>query len=128
MMPNLEPFYIIFSGPAESPAIREQIKNFSLRHKRILLVCNERLITVAALLSLCGLYVGNDSGVSHLAAAVNDNVVVLYGPTDPFLWRPVGPKVMSISALAPHSSLLSITVNEVYETLMAYRFGARKRA
>ncbi len=36
------------------------------------------------------LYVGNDSGVSHLAAAVGAPVVALFGPTDARVWAPRG--------------------------------------
>ncbi len=45
---------------------------------------------VAALLSHAGLYLGNDSGVSHLAGAVGTRGVVLFGPTRPQQWRPLG--------------------------------------
>ncbi len=39
------------------------------------------------------LYIGNDSGISHLAAAVGAPVLVLFGPTDPAVWAPRGPNV-----------------------------------
>jgi len=48
------------------------------------------LLQVAALLSRADLYVGNDSGVSHLAGAVGARGVVLFGPTRPRQWRPLG--------------------------------------
>jgi ADP-heptose:LPS heptosyltransferase len=48
---------------------------------------------LAAILSRCRLYVGNDSGVSHLAAALGVPVVVIFGPTDPEVWAPRGPVV-----------------------------------
>lgn len=35
-------------------------------------------------------YVGNDSGVSHLAGVVGARGTVLFGPTDPEVWRPLG--------------------------------------
>jgi ADP-heptose:LPS heptosyltransferase len=44
----------------------------------------------AALLSRADMYVGNDSGVSHLAGAVGARGVVLFGPTQPHQWRPLG--------------------------------------
>jgi ADP-heptose:LPS heptosyltransferase len=44
----------------------------------------------AALLSRADLYVGNDSGVSHLAGSVGARGVVLFGPTQPQQWRPLG--------------------------------------
>ena len=36
---------------------------------------------------------GNDSGPSHLAAAMGLQTLVVYGPTDPALYRPLGPRV-----------------------------------
>jgi heptosyltransferase-3 len=54
----------------------------------------ERPLTeVAALLARCDLYVGNDSGPSHLAALTGAPTLALFGPTDPRRWRPLGPRV-----------------------------------
>jgi hypothetical protein len=36
------------------------------------------------------LYIGNDSGITHLAAAVGTPVLALFGPTDPAIWCPAG--------------------------------------
>jgi len=48
---------------------------------------------LGAVLARAGLYVGNDSGISHLAAAWGAPVVTLFGPTDPAQWAPIGPRV-----------------------------------
>jgi len=48
------------------------------------------LMETAVLLASAPLYVGNDSGVSHLAAALRRRGVVLFGPTRPERWRPLG--------------------------------------
>ncbi len=42
------------------------------------------------------LFVGLDSGISHLASYVGVPSVVIYGPTDPVVWRPVGERVHQI--------------------------------
>jgi len=39
------------------------------------------------------LYIGNDSGITHLAAAVGTPVLALFGPSDPECWAPRGPNV-----------------------------------
>jgi ADP-heptose:LPS heptosyltransferase len=52
------------------------------------IVVSLHLRRVAALLSFCRLYVGNDSGLMHLAAAVRTPVVVFFGPTIPHLYLP----------------------------------------
>jgi heptosyltransferase III len=49
-------------------------------------------------LSNCAMYVGNDSGISHLAAAAGARCVVLFGPSDPAMWRPRGENVTVITA------------------------------
>jgi ADP-heptose:LPS heptosyltransferase len=54
------------------------------------------LAQVAALLANSDLYLGNDSGISHLAAAVGVRTVALFGPSDQFRWSPRGPKVSVI--------------------------------
>jgi heptosyltransferase-2 len=51
------------------------------------------LTEVAALLERCGGYVGNDSGISHLAAALGVFTIVIFGPTDPRVWAPLGARV-----------------------------------
>ncbi|MHB8382153.1 MAG: glycosyltransferase family 9 protein [Candidatus Binataceae bacterium] len=48
------------------------------------------LATVAALADLAAGFVGNDSGMSHLAAAAGAPGVAIFGPTDPARWRPLG--------------------------------------
>jgi heptosyltransferase-3 len=53
---------------------------------------------LGAVLARAGLYVGNDSGISHLAAAWGAPVLALFGPTDPAQWAPVGPRVRVVRA------------------------------
>lgn len=45
------------------------------------------------LLRSAGAYIGNDSGVSHLAAWLGLPSVVIFGPSDPARWQPRGPAV-----------------------------------
>ncbi|MBM4261252.1 MAG: glycosyltransferase family 9 protein [Deltaproteobacteria bacterium] len=51
----------------------------------------------AALLAHCESYLGNDSGMSHLAAAVGAPTVALFGPSDPSQWAPRGRAVEALS-------------------------------
>lgn len=48
---------------------------------------------LAAVLEKARLLVGHDSGISHLAAAVNTPVVALFGPSDETVWAPPGKHV-----------------------------------
>ena len=69
------------------------------------------LETLAASLARCRLFIGNDSGVSHLAAAVGAPTVSIFGPTNAKVWRPDGLRVEIMAA--PAGSLEAIGVEEV---------------
>ena len=47
-------------------------------------------------LRTAGHFVGNDSGPAHLAAMIGVPTVVLFGPTSPTVWKPLGPRVRVI--------------------------------
>lgn len=71
------------------------------------------LYELACWLARAGIYIGNDSGVTHLAAAAGTPVVVLFGPTDPRIWAPRGPRVRVVATTAPGWSMEHITLEEV---------------
>jgi heptosyltransferase-3 len=48
---------------------------------------------VLKLLSCASSFIGNDSGITHLAAALGIRTLVVFGPTDPAVYRPIGPAV-----------------------------------
>jgi len=62
-------------------------------------------------LGTCGLFLGHDSGISHLAAACEVPCVLLFGPTEPDLWAPpqAGVRVLR----APEGDLAQVEVAEV---------------
>ena len=80
------------SGPAE----QDRGTLASLGPEEIVLA-DLSLEQVAAVLALADVYVGNDSGITHIAAAVRrpggraTPTVALFGPTDPQIWGPQGP-------------------------------------
>lgn len=51
------------------------------------------LYELACWLALAALYIGNDSGITHLAAAVGTPTLALFGPTNPEIWGPRGAHV-----------------------------------
>jgi ADP-heptose:LPS heptosyltransferase len=60
------------------------------------------LSAAAAVLARCHLYIGNDSGLTHLATAAGSRrVVALFGPTDPRTWAPFSPQVTILTTPAP---------------------------
>jgi len=54
---------------------------------------NRDLALVAAVISMAHLHIGNDSGISHLAGLLASRSIVIFGPSDSLLWKPVGEKV-----------------------------------
>ena len=55
---------------------------------------------VVALLSVAKLYIGNDSGISHISGAMQLPTIAIFGPTNPNTYQPVGSlsKAISLSA------------------------------
>ena len=68
-------------GPAE----RDEVSRWPVDG----IVLDPSLEQLAGLLPSGEAYLGNDSGVSHLAAVSGARGAVLFGPTDPELWRPL---------------------------------------
>lgn len=73
------------------------------------------LRTLGAALARAGLFLGNDSGVAHLAAACGTRTLALFGPTDPGRWAPVGPAVRTLRA--PGCRLADLPVDAVVAQL-----------
>jgi hypothetical protein len=99
---------VVLHGPAEAPrrpnegrSSLAQRRPESLREPRVLHVRDLALAQVAALLRHSTLYLGNDSGISHLAAAVGVRGVVLFGSSDPRTWAPRGGTVQVVHAPEP---------------------------
>ena len=72
------------------------------------------LPTLAGILETAKLFVGNDSGPSHLAAAVGTPTVALFGPTSVKYFSPLGPDVHIIEA----ESIQLITVEHATQVVL----------
>jgi ADP-heptose:LPS heptosyltransferase len=77
---------LIIAGPADEAAAAEV--RAGLRGIPYLLVKDLPITKLAALLSFASLFIGNDSGISHVAAALKRLTIALFGPTDPYVWAP----------------------------------------
>jgi ADP-heptose:LPS heptosyltransferase len=82
---RLSPEFVI--GPAEQDLLPELARRAAVIHRP------HDGVELAALLRSAAAYIGNDSGVSHLAAWTGLPSVVIFGPTDPVRWRPRGSSV-----------------------------------
>jgi ADP-heptose:LPS heptosyltransferase len=79
---------VIIEGSAER-GLSEQIVS-TLPKDGAIVFDAMNLNLLAAVVAQCGLFIGNDSGVAHLAAALSVRCVVLFGPTLPQHWAPLG--------------------------------------
>jgi ADP-heptose:LPS heptosyltransferase len=82
---------VIIEGPAEQ-GIAQQFPN-EIPDSEVILSVGVDLKLLAGILAHCRIFIGNDSGLSHLAAAMGLQCVVLFGPTLPQRWAPLGPNV-----------------------------------
>jgi len=81
---------IILFGTAAEAAVSNAIAT-EIRRPPINLTGKTAIADLPALLSQCHLFIGNDSGAMHVAAAVGLPVVAVFGPTDPLGTAPVTP-------------------------------------
>jgi heptosyltransferase III len=106
-----------FSGSARKNWPLEKFRALAARLERVMPVrwCSgagdppladavriDDLYELACWLARARLYIGNDSGITHLAAAVGTPVLAIFGPTDPAVWGPRGDNVRI--ALRTHPS------------------------
>jgi ADP-heptose:LPS heptosyltransferase len=108
-----EPFLLV-EGPADGRAAEDLASLPGATRARRL---GPRLL--GALLSRAGLFVGNDSGVSHLAAAWGAPTLALFGPTDPSVWCPVGRVVKAVRS--PTASMADLPLTEARSAALALR-------
>jgi heptosyltransferase II len=92
---------ILFGTPGEARV--SQAIAAGMRRTPIDLTGKTAIADVPALLSQCHLFIGNDSGAMHVAAAVGLAVVAVFGPTDPLGTAPVTPRC-SIVQQRPYCS------------------------
>lgn len=82
---------LLCGGPADEIALRNlQGELYGVPCE---VVCEKDLLSLAQRLVQVDLFLGHDSGLTHVAAALGVHTVALFGPTDPARWGPRGPHV-----------------------------------
>jgi len=81
---------VVLEGPADRESVDRLLR--SCVNPPIVLKGLD-LLTVAGVLAQARLFVGQDSGVTHMAGLTGVRTVALFGPTDPARWAPRGPHV-----------------------------------
>jgi len=77
----------------------------------------DNLWDLACWLASSRLYIGNDSGITHLAAATGTSVVAIFGPTDPALWGPRGRNVRIVAPEGPFRLSSPVSLHRVQQAV-----------
>lgn len=122
------------AGPAEKRHLKAILANLA-GPKPVVLAGKLSLLETAAVIARCDLMLGVDTAAMHLAAAFRRPQVALFGPTNPYHWRPLNPLARVV--LAGQTRLLTeadwrpkmderpmteISVEQVLEALAAIGF------
>lgn len=77
---------IVVTGEAD----RSQLAHLqsAWRGQNVHFAAGRPLPELAAMIERCSVFIGHDSGISHIAAAVGTSSLLLFGPTDPQIWAP----------------------------------------
>jgi len=117
---------VIIFGAASERDVAQRIAG-AMRHGVVNLAGETRIGELPALLAACDLFIGNDSGAMHVAAAVGLPVVAVFGPTDPGGTSPLAARLALVQegvSCSPcflrhcpvdHRCMTRIEVERVYE-------------
>jgi len=83
---------VLVGGDAKERDLAEAIRA-NARASAVSLAGRLTLLHYAAVLKRCALFIGNDNGPMHMAAALGVPVVALFGPSNPAEWGPRGARV-----------------------------------
>jgi heptosyltransferase-3 len=117
LAPNEKLKLILIGGEADESRLAKL--QALLPNDRIEIVRHLSLTRLARRLRDCDLFLGHDSGISHLAAAVGTPSVLLFGPTDPAIWAPANRQVRVVRS--PDLTMDGIKVPQVLEALADFR-------
>lgn len=111
----------IIGGLADSEASAPIVEALA-EYRPITIFGQTDLLTVYAALARCQAFIGNDSGLSHLAAAAGLPTLAVFGPTDPVCYSPWGERscvVRADSADPQVEELAPEEVDEAFRNLLA---------
>lgn len=126
---------VILFGTSAEAEIASRIAS-AMSRRAISLVGKTSLRDLPALLSACSVFIGNDSGAMHVAAAVGLPVIGIFGATDPVRTAPVTREFTLIQepvSCSPcflrtcpidHRCMTRIQVDQVFEAAQALRSSA----
>ena len=116
---------VVFGAPNEL-AIAQSIQS-EMRSRPVILTGKTQLEELIAMISLCDLFITNDSGPMHLATAVGVPTLAIFGPTDEFATGPLSPRAVVLKKRVEcspcllrecpidHRCMTRMSVDEVFE-------------
>jgi len=121
---------LIFGGPSELKPMKDLRNSIGKHHTSLI---SNKLLTSAALIGQCHFFLSNDSGLMHIAAALQVPTLGIFGPTSEKRTGPLGPHAHTIRATrsapvydvnnnsdfgtAPHPTLTELTPESVIAKL-----------
>src|SRR5262245_13949900 len=101
-------------GPAELERQPQWVSILRAREAAYdeLLIIEADISAAADRISACELYIGNDAGMTQVAAAIGVRTVAIFGPTDPGVWRPPHANVAVVAPPEP-APIGSVSVADV---------------
>ncbi len=83
--------FVVILGPAEDSGEYETLEKFiAEKGLRAEIIRDMPVTGIARVLKRAAFFVGNDSGIAHLASALGTPALVIFGPTDHEVWKPAG--------------------------------------
>jgi ADP-heptose:LPS heptosyltransferase len=89
---------LVVIGPAEGKEVQKAFEGSEWDGdlRAPLLLGKMSLLELASVIEGCRVFIGNDSGITHMAAALGIPTVAIFGPTDPKVWAPTGEHVVIV--------------------------------
>lgn len=112
LLAETELHFLLIGGEAESDRLEKLRK--TIPENRLKVAQSLPLPDLAYVLRQCGFYLGHDSGITHLAAALGVPGLVLWGPSRAEIWRPRSER---FELLTSPEGLAGITVDQVIAVL-----------
>lgn len=102
---------LVIGGEADTARIGQIQKAFP----GLNVIFNKPLAELAGVLAHCQVFIGHDSGISHIAAALGLRTLILWGPSNDRIWRPLNPNATVLKAA--DGNLATLKLQHVIEGL-----------
>ena len=112
--------FFITAGEAEREGIDDFVRLLNEADIGHTLLTEKTLAELASFYQSVDLYLGHDSGISHLAASAGAEAILLFGPSNPDVWAPATSRVRRV--ISPNGFPSGIQVSDVVEVLDSWTY------